>query len=141
PKHPGYTQTCPDNLLIEEFGEEGAAWLQDEYGRPLTRAEFQLEQCIRRDAFVLDDPFTGPDTVTAEKISEILDLTFQVSMLIAKDAGLNHPLIQEAEELAALDPVDHAAEGADVAREAYRCGAIRLNARGMWDFGDEEPQR
>ena len=140
PKHPGYDQACPVDELIAEFGEDGAQWLVEEYERPLTVAEFMLEQGIRRDAFVLDDPFTGPETVTAQKISEMLDMTFQVSVHWAKDAGWSGPLLKEAEELAALGPIDHAAEGADVVREAFAAGAIFLNDRARWDFGDGEAQ-
>lgn len=138
PKHPGYTQPCPVDDLIGEFGEEGASWLQEAYGTPLTVAAFRLEQCIRRDAFVLDDPFTGPETVTAESLSKLLDMTLQVASLLAKDSGtLTADMAREVEELEA-DPIDHAADGADVAREAFQAGAIFLNDRTMWDFGGEE---
>ena len=139
PKHPGYAQTCPADDLIAEFGEDGASWLQDEYEGPLTVAEFRLEQCIRKDAFVLDDPFTGPETVTAEKISKLLEMTFQVvTGMAARANALTDAQAREVAEIEADGPIDHAADGADVMREAFQAGAVFLNDRDRWDFGDGE---
>lgn len=137
-RHADYKQPCPDHQLIEEFGEEGAQWLLDKYQRPLNMADFQLENAIRRDVFVMDDPFTGPVTYTAQKISETLDMTFRFIVLMATQAGtLTHEQAREAEEINA-DPFDHAADGPDVVREAHREGALILNHRGMWDFSEGE---
>lgn len=145
PKHPGYNQSCSVNELIEEFGEDGADWLQEEYGRPLTIADFRLEQCIRRDAFIVDDPINGPSTMTAEKISKWLDMTFQVVALMAKDAARQSgvPLPAElAEQLAEQEKdqeaFNHAAEGADTVRGLYLEGELFLNDRGMWDLAGGE---
>lgn len=135
PKHPGYGQQCPPERLIDEFGEGGAEWLQDEYAGPLTIADFRLEQCIRRDEFILDDPIDGPVPSTAEKISRLLETTFQVAVAMARQQGpLPAHLAQEVAELEAEDPIDHAADGADTVREAYRADAIYLNDRDRWDF-------
>lgn len=135
-RHAAYTQPCSDDLLIDEFGEEGGQWLLDEYQRPLTMADFQLEQCIRRDAFVMDDPFTGPVTYTAQKISETLEMTFQVIVAMAAQAGtLTDEQAREAEEINA-DPIDHAVQGPGVVREAHREGELLLTRRGMWDFSE-----
>ncbi|MFF8619220.1 hypothetical protein [Streptomyces sp. NPDC015350] len=88
PKHPSYEQACPDDVLIDEFGEEGATWLRGEYGRPLTLAEFGLEHSIRTNEFLLDDPFTGPKTTTAEEISKMIGLTTDVILAMAKQQGV-----------------------------------------------------
>jgi hypothetical protein len=107
PKHPGYTQTCPPDRLIDEFGEEGAEWLQGEYGGPLTVADFRLEQCIRRDEFILDDPIDGPVPSTAEQISRLLEMTFQVAVAMARQQGpLPEHLAREAAEVEADGPND-----------------------------------
>ncbi|NUQ95835.1 MAG: hypothetical protein HOY79_04500 [Streptomyces sp.] len=141
PKHFGYAQTCPQDQLIDEFGEDGASWLQEEYQGPLSAAEFRLEQCIRRDEFVLDDPFTGPDTTTAEKISRMLEATFQFTVATARQAGtLTDAQEREAAEVEAQGPIDHAADSADVVREAFQAGVIFLNDRNMWDLSDGEDQ-
>lgn len=140
PKHPGHGRPCPVDDLIDEFGEDGAHWLQEEYGRPLTVADFVLEQCIRRDEFVVDDPLRGPSTMTAEQISKWLDTTFRVFLLMAKDAaeesGVALPadtaaLIAELEE---EEPVNHADAGADTVRGVYLEGELFLNDRGLWDL-------
>lgn len=137
PKHPGYDQQCPEDLLVEEFGEEGAAWLHDEYEGPLTVADFRLEQCIRRDAFVMDDPFTGPATCTAQQISELLEMTYQVVTALAASAGtMTDAQARELAEIEALGPIDHAADGVDMVREAHQADAIYLNDRDRWDFPD-----
>ncbi|MFI5753114.1 hypothetical protein ACIBBE_46630 [Streptomyces sp. NPDC051644] len=137
PKHPSYEQVCPDDVLIDEFGEEGAAWLQEEYGRPLTLAEFSLEHSIRADEFVLDDPFTGPEVTTAEKISKVIETTTDVILAMAEQQGvLNAEQAREVADIKAVPPVDHAAEDIDVVRIAFDMGAIFLNDRGMWDFSE-----
>lgn len=132
PKHPSYGQVCPDDVLIDEFGEEGAAWLQEEYGRPLTLAEFSLEHSIRTDEFLLDDPFTGPEVTTAEKISKVIEMTADVILAMAEQQGvLNAEQAREVEDIKAMPRVDHAAEGVDVVRIAFETGGIFLNDRGM----------
>lgn len=140
-KHPGYNQLCPVDDLIEEFGEEGADWLLDEYEAPLTVADFQLERCIRRDEFVLDDPLAGPTTMTAEKISEWLDLTFRVAAQMAKNAVVKGAVLppELAQAIAERDqeePVNHADVGADTVRGMYLEGLFFLNDRGMWDLAE-----
>jgi hypothetical protein len=139
PKHPGYTQPCPADQLIDEFGEEGAQWLTDEYERPLTVADFHLEQAIRRDEFILDDPFTGPATCTASQVSKTIEMSFQVLFALADKQGVLTPeMSSEIEECGLMESIDHDAEGADAVRQAHLAGAIYLNDRGMWDFpGDE----
>ncbi|MFF8423122.1 hypothetical protein [Streptomyces sp. NPDC015680] len=137
PKHSCYEQVCPDDVLIDEFGEEGATWLQEEYGRPLTLAEFSLEHSIRTDEFLLDDPFTGPEVTTAEKISKVIETTTDVILAMAEQQGvLNEEQTREVAETKAMLPVDHAAEGADVVRIAFETGGFFLNDRGMWDFSE-----
>ena len=139
PKHSSYDQTCNADVRIGEFGEEGADWLQEEYGRPLTMAEFQLEQCIRTDAFVLDDPFKGPETVGAEEISKVVEMTALVILAMADQQGvLTDEQAREAAEIQAMDPMNHAAEGIDVVRSAFQDGSFFLNDRGMWDFAGDE---
>ena len=141
PRHPGYGQACPADVLIEEFGEEGADWLCTEYGRQLTVAEFRLEQCIRTNEFVLDDPFEGPQTVTYEQISKIIDTTSMVILSMAQQQGvLPKAVDREVRELQALDPVDHAAEGIEVVRTVFQDGGFFLNDRDMWDFGEDGGQ-
>ncbi|MER8087838.1 hypothetical protein ACIO6T_37200 [Streptomyces sp. NPDC087532] len=137
PKHPSYEQVCPGDVLIDEFGEEGAAWLQEEYGQPLTLAEFSLEHSIRTDEFLLDDPFTGPEATTAEEISKVIEMTADVILAMAEQQGvLNAGQAREVADIKAMPPVDHAAEGIDVVRIAFETGRIFLNDRGMWDFGE-----
>jgi hypothetical protein len=139
PKHPDYDHVCPDDVLIEEFGEEGANWLQEDYGHPLTKAEFRLEQCIRTDKFVLDDPFKGPETVTAEEISKVIEMTSLVVLAMAEQQGvLTDQQVREVAEIQAMDPVDHATEGIEVLRNAFQDGGFFLNDRGMWDFAGDE---
>lgn len=144
PKHPGYDQFCPVDQLIEEFGEDGADWLQEEYRRPLTVADFRLEQCIRRDEFILDDPLDGPSTMTAEKISKWLDMTFQVVAIMAKDearkrgVALPDELAQQIAEHEGEESTNHAAEGADTVRGMYLEGELFLNDRDMWDLAGGE---
>lgn len=138
PKHADYDHVCPDDALVEEFGEEGANWLQEEYGQPLTRAAFRLEQCIRRDEFVLDDPFKGPETVAAEEISKVVEMTALVILAMAEQQGvLTDQQAREASEIQAMDPFDHAAEGIEVVRNAFQDGSFFLNDRGMWDFAGD----
>ncbi|WP_046249559.1 hypothetical protein [Streptomyces sp. MBT28] len=137
PKHPGYEQTCPTDRLVDEFGEEGADWLQETYSRPLTVAEFRLEQCIRKDQFVLDDPLRGPDTVTTESISKVLEMTAVVLLEMARQQGvLTDEQAREAAEIAAMGPMDHATEGVDVVRNAFQDGAFFLNNRDMWEYAE-----
>ncbi|MFF3733366.1 hypothetical protein ACFYXM_24380 [Streptomyces sp. NPDC002476] len=137
PKHPSYGQVCPDDVLIDEFGEEGAAWLQEEYGRPLTLAEFSLEHSIRTDDFLLDDPFTGPKITTAEKISKMIEMTADVILAMAEQQGvLSTEQAREVADIKAMPRADHAAEGADVVRAAFDTGGIFLNDRGRWDFSE-----
>ncbi|MET9734504.1 hypothetical protein ABZZ79_28860 [Streptomyces sp. NPDC006458] len=134
-KHPDYDLACPEELLVDEFGEEGAQWLFDAYERPLTMADLKLEQAIRRDAFLMDDPFTGPAMCSAQQISQILDMTLHVAAALADQAGtITAEQAREIEQLDAVGPIDHAAEGVDVVREAHREGVLLLNHRGMWDF-------
>lgn len=141
PKHPGYDQVCSDDVLIKEFGEEGADWLQEEYGRPLTMADFQFEKCIRKDAFVLDDPFRGPETVRAESISKMIGMTAMVIVGMAQQQGvLTDAQTRELAEIEAMDPVDHAAEGVGVVRLAFQDGIVFLNDRDMWDLSEMEEQ-
>ncbi|MET8816435.1 hypothetical protein ABZW47_31095 [Streptomyces sp. NPDC004549] len=139
PKHPQHDQVCPADALIEEFGEENANWLQEEYGRPLTVAEFRLEQCIRKDEFVMDDPFKGPRTVPAEVVSKVIELTATLVYAMAEQQGvLTDEQARELAEIRAMDPLDHAAEGFDVVRSAFEDGSLILNDRGMWAFPDDE---
>lgn len=141
PRHPGYGQACPEDVLIEEFGEEGTDWLRTEYGRQLTVADFQFEQCIRKNEFVLDDPFEGPQTVTYEEISKTIDMTSMVILTLAQQQGvLPKELGREVRELQALGPMDHAAEGIEVVRSVFQDGGFYLNDRGMWDFDREGGQ-
>lgn len=133
-KHPGYRQLCGDDQLIDEFGEEGAQWLIEEYQRPLTVDDLRLEQGIRRDAFVLDDPLRGPSTSTAQQIGQMIDMTLSAIIGLASVAGtLTVEQAREANELLA-DPLDQAESPADVVREAHEAGILFLNERGMWDL-------
>ena len=135
PQHPGYEQNCPADLLVDEFGDEGADWLCTEYGRQLTVAEFHLEQCILKNEFVLDDPFEGPRTVTYEVLSRTIDMTSMVILSMAQQQGvLTAEQDREVRELQALGPMDYAAEGIEVVRGAFRDGAVFLNDQGMWGF-------
>ncbi|MFG2629956.1 hypothetical protein [Streptomyces sp. NPDC048473] len=137
PKHSSYGQVCPDDVLIDEFGEEGATWLQEEYGRPLTLAEFSLEHSIRTDEFLLDDPFTGPETATAEEISKVIEMTTDAILTMAEQQGvLNKEQAREVAETKAMSPINHTAEGIDVVRIAFATGGLFLNDRGMWDFSE-----
>jgi hypothetical protein len=141
PKHPGYDQICPDGVLIEEFGEEGAVWLQEEYGRPPTLAEFRLEHSIRTNEFLLDDPFKGPDVTTAEEISKVVEMTAMVILAMAEQQGvLTEEQAHEVADIRTMAPVNHAAEGIDVVRGAFQDGGFFLNDRGMWDFSGAEEQ-
>ncbi|WP_435606571.1 hypothetical protein [Streptomyces ardesiacus] len=137
PKHPNHDQTCPTNRVVDEFGDDGADWLQETYGRPLTVAEFRLEQCIRKDAFVLDDPLRGPDTVTTESISKVLEMMAVVLLEMARQQGvLTEEQEREAAEIEAMEPTDHATEGVDVVRSAFRDGVFFLNDRDMWEYAE-----
>ncbi|WP_097865740.1 hypothetical protein [Streptomyces sp. rh34] len=128
---------CPASVLFDEFGEDGAEWLQEEYERPLTIPEFKLERGIRRDEFLMDDPFTGPRVETAEMLSRVIVMTSDVILTLAENQNvLSVEAAREVAEMRALPPVDHAAEGFDIVREAFAVGAIFLNDRDMWDFGE-----
>lgn len=134
-KHPDYALACPEEQLVDEFGEEGAQWLMDEYERPLTLADLKLEQAIRRDAFVMDHPDKGPTTYTVQQISQTVDMTLATIEWLADQAGVLTPeQAREIEEREALDPIDHATEGVDVVRETHQAGGLLLNHRGMWTF-------
>ncbi|MGP4091686.1 hypothetical protein [Streptomyces sp. KR55] len=125
------TRVQPPSRLVNKATQ----WLIDEYQRPLTMADLKLEQAIRRDAFVMDDPFTGPAMCAAQQISQILEMTLHVAASLADQAGTLTP--EQAREIGQLDamgPIDHAAEGVDVVREAHQEGVLLLNHRGMWDF-------
>lgn len=136
PKHTGYEQVCSDEVMIDEFGEEGATWLLEEYGRPLTLAEFTLERSIRMDDFLMDDPFTGPEVITAAQLSKVLTMTTDFILSMAEQQEVLSPeQARGVSEIKAMPPVNHAAEGIDVVRIAFQDGAIFLNDRGMWDFG------
>lgn len=135
PKHPWYEQTCPDETLIDEFGEVGADWLQDAYGRPLTLADFALEQSIRTDSFLLDDPLTGPEVTTAEHLSRLIDTAHHVFFsIVEKQGSLPPELAREVAQFQAAPPVDYASEGVDVLRSAFEVGHLFLNDRRMWDL-------
>ncbi|MEU4507205.1 hypothetical protein [Streptomyces sp. NPDC024089] len=135
--HSSYEQVCPDDVLIDEFSEEGAAWLQEEYGRPLTLAEFSPEHSIRMDEFLLDDPFTGPEVTTAEKISKVIEMTADVIPATAGQQGvLKEEQAREVAETKSMPLVDHATESADAVRIAFETGGFFPNDRGMWDFSE-----
>ncbi|MFJ2883379.1 hypothetical protein [Streptomyces sp. NPDC087272] len=137
PKHPSYDQVCPDDVLIDEFGKEGATWLQEEYGRPLTLAEFSLEHSIRTDEFALDDPFTGPEVTTAEEISKVIETTTDVILAMAGQQGvLNAEQAREVADIKAMPSIDHATEAIDVVRAAFETRRIFFNDRSTWDFSE-----
>ncbi|WP_143657779.1 hypothetical protein [Streptomyces sp. MNU77] len=139
PRHPDYGKMCPAAVLFDEFGEDGADWLQDEYERPLTIPEFKLERGIRWDEFLMDDPFTGPRAETAETISRVIVMTSDIILTLAENQNvLSAEQAREVAEMRALPPVDHASEGFDIVREAFAVGAIFLNDRDMWEFGENE---
>ncbi|MEU1091463.1 hypothetical protein ACFYPN_31975 [Streptomyces sp. NPDC005576] len=137
PKHSSYGHTCPDDVLIAEFGEEGGSWLQEEYGRSLTLAEFALERSIRVDEFLLDDPISGPEVVAAEEISKLMEMAADVILAMAERQGvLTKEMAREIAETNAMPSIDHASEGADVVRSAFQMEELILNDRDMWDFSE-----
>ncbi|MEU2181042.1 hypothetical protein [Streptomyces thermolilacinus] len=133
-KHADYRRLSTDEQLVEEFGEEAAQWLLDEYEGPLNVAEFKLEQAIRRDSFIMDNPLAGPTVCTARQIGQMIDDTLRSIAEAADQAGkLTADQAREVEELL-NNPLDLAENHADVVREAHVEGVILLNSRDLWSF-------
>ncbi|MFE4915898.1 hypothetical protein ACFRCX_30815 [Streptomyces sp. NPDC056652] len=135
-KHAFYSQPCPLDLLVQEFGEDGAQWLTDEYERPLNMADLKLEQCIRVGEFTMDHPDNGATKYSLREVSETLEMTIQLIL----DRGRREGLLTEA-QLRETDhgmDVDHEVDGPDIIRQHHWVGGLVLNHRNMWDFFREE---
>lgn len=91
------TPTTSYSFLLSRVTEEA--------GRPLTLAEFSLEHSIRTDEFLLDDPFTGPEVTTAEKISKVIEMTADVILAMAEQQRvLNEEQACEIADIKTLPP-------------------------------------
>lgn len=133
-RHADYQRLCNNDRLVEEFSEEGAQWLLDEYQGPLNVAEFKLEQAIRRDSFMMDNPFAGPTACTARQIGQMIDTTLRFIAEAVSQAGkLTANQAREVEELLS-NPLELAENEADVVREAHEEGVLLLNHRNLWAF-------
>lgn len=134
-RSPLYDEPCPDDLLIEEFGEEGADWLVAEYERPLNRADLELEKAIRNGHFTLEHPTKGPVPYTLEDLSTTLWATISLVLKAARQQGL----LTDSE----VEKVGGGGNLADDAvpvcvRDSHAGGFLYLNQRGLWDFGEGE---
>lgn len=133
-KHPHYAQPCPHELLVEEFGDEGAEWLADEYERPLNLADLELEKAIRFGAFTLDHPERGAEEWPLSTLSHTLHLTTQVILVAARREGL---LTQGQLEEVDFGNLDHEEDGPTNIRGSHWANSLFLNDRGLWDFGGD----
>jgi len=129
-----YAQPCPDEALINEFGEEGVEWLMTEYGRSLNLADLELEKAIKADRFTMDHPVDGATEYTLAELSTTLWTLIQVVL----DEGRRQGVMTESEleETSGGGVVDHSEGGPGLIRNGHWAGWLFLNQRGMWDFGE-----
>ncbi|MFD8516503.1 hypothetical protein ACFV27_36860 [Streptomyces antimycoticus] len=134
-KNRAYDQPCPRDLLVEEFGDEGAQWLTEEYERPLNLADLELEKAIRRGTLVMDHPERGVVEYTVAQVSRALQLTTKVTLGLALREGL---VTQQQVDEVDCGEVNHEEDGPDILRADHWSEGLFLNERGLWNFGAGE---
>lgn len=134
-KNQAYGQPCPHDLLVEEFGDEGAEWLAEEYERPLNLADFELEKAIRCGTLAMDHPRRGAVEYTVAQVSHTLQMTIKVTLGLALRQGL---VTQQQVDEVDCGEVNHEEDGPDILRADHWSDGLFLNERGLWNFGGAE---